>query len=761
MREKELRLALICYGGISLAVYMHGVTKEVWRLAQASREWLSSQNHNPENSNHYTALLTCIQKYCNVRIRVLPDVIAGASAGGINGIFLAQAIATGQSLEPLTQLWLDNADIDKLLDPDARPDSALSKIWAAPIAWAAFRRRDDARRDSDSAVETEIRTKLSNFVRSRWFEPPFGGTGFSTMILDAFDAMAAQPAGPRLLPNRQPLDLFVTVTDFHGYATRLKLNTPLDARENEHRLTIAFRDTGAGLGDSAGLTFAARATASFPGAFPPFNVAELDSVLTTRNRQWPERAGFLTRALVGQPKPEEAILIDGSVLANAPFHPAIAALPNRPARREVDRRFVYIDPKPGRRSVMLGRNGKTQLPSFLGTIFGAMSDIPREQPIRDSLDAIEERSSRIRRMQKIVEAIRPAAEAAIEQLFGRTFFLDKPTPKRLNNWRDKAQIGATREAGFFYSSYAHMKLSGIVEELAQTVARQEPVLTGSSYDQLRQSIWAEVRARGADQVWMPQAKAAGEAAITFFRAHDLNFRIRRMRFVLRTLSNLIASKELDPMAVEPLRSALFKLLATYLDRQGTDFFEPLPRDNAGDLLNAIAARRGLSELDRATDEALAEAFGACPKEERRIVLFAYLGFPYFDISTLPLLHGEGLDEFDPIKVDRISPDDALAIRSGGVDATLKGIEFNSFGAFFSRTYRENDYLWGRLHGADRLFDIILSSAPDPESIPADEIRVMKRNLLLSILDEEQLKLTKIRGLCATIRREIAAGPLAD
>ena len=37
MREKELRIALVCYGGISLAVYMHGITKEVWRLAKAGR----------------------------------------------------------------------------------------------------------------------------------------------------------------------------------------------------------------------------------------------------------------------------------------------------------------------------------------------------------------------------------------------------------------------------------------------------------------------------------------------------------------------------------------------------------------------------------------------------------------------------------------------------------------------------------------------------------------------------------------------------
>ena len=37
MQQKELRIALVCYGGVSLAVYMHGVTKELWQLARASR----------------------------------------------------------------------------------------------------------------------------------------------------------------------------------------------------------------------------------------------------------------------------------------------------------------------------------------------------------------------------------------------------------------------------------------------------------------------------------------------------------------------------------------------------------------------------------------------------------------------------------------------------------------------------------------------------------------------------------------------------
>src|SRR5262249_36096281 len=33
---KELRLGLVCYGGVSLAIYMHGITKEIHRAVRAS-----------------------------------------------------------------------------------------------------------------------------------------------------------------------------------------------------------------------------------------------------------------------------------------------------------------------------------------------------------------------------------------------------------------------------------------------------------------------------------------------------------------------------------------------------------------------------------------------------------------------------------------------------------------------------------------------------------------------------------------------------
>jgi patatin-related protein len=760
MREKELRIALICYGGISLAIYMHGVTKEIWRLARASRAFKDGVTPETALEAAYVKLLALIEQKEGLRLRVLPDIIAGASAGGINGIFLAQAIATGQSLDPLTEMWLENADVDRLVDPDARPLSRFSKFWATPIAWLVAGKRGGMIETTVAAeARAEVRSKLSRFVRARWFEPPFGGEGFTKMLLDAFDAMGKSPKGPRLIPDNQPLDLFVTVTDFAGHPESLRLNSPPEIIETEHRLTLSFSDRIGGndtLDDTTELAFAARATASFPGAFPPFNVAEMDRVLKERGKAWPNRDAFLRRVIKGQgTNIEKAVLIDGSVLANAPFQPAIEALRDRPARREVDRRFVYIDPKPGMKSVRLTKKGNAELPGFVSTIFGAMSDIPREQPIRDSLEAIEGRSARIRRMQRIVEALRPDVDAAIEAMFGRTFFLDKPTQARLNAWRQKAQDRAARDSNFAFGVYGHLKLSGIVEDIASLVLRQNPAMRGREFDLFRQALWLEVRARGADHVTRAVGKGASAETIEFFRAHDLGFRIRRLRFVMRTVSSLQDRSLEDSKAMDPFRDSMFRLLSRYFERDSVAFYQPFDLSSPAKLLADLSKQRDLRVLDTESDIAFAEAFSRCPKGDRRIILFAYLGFPFFDIATLPMLQGEGLDEFDPIKVDRISPDDASAIRSG-VASTLKGIQFNSFGAFFSRSYRENDYLWGRLHGADRLFDIILSTtAVDPAETDA-----LKRALLLAILDEEQPRLTKIGDLFATLRHEIAAGAIA-
>src|SRR3546814_18346948 len=87
----------------------------------------------------YAALLEEVAP--NLRLRVLSDIIAGAYAGGINGIFLAHAITTGADMDPLRGMWLNNADIEQLQAPAARPATQLTQLWATPIAWAAGRGR--------------------------------------------------------------------------------------------------------------------------------------------------------------------------------------------------------------------------------------------------------------------------------------------------------------------------------------------------------------------------------------------------------------------------------------------------------------------------------------------------------------------------------------------------------------------------------------------------------------------------------------------
>ena len=122
------------------------------------------------------------------------------------------------------------------------------------------------------------------------------------------------------------------------------------------------------------------------------------------------------------------------------------------------------------------------------------------------------------------------------------------------------------------------------------------------------------------------------------------------------------------------------------------------------------------------------------------------------VLELPLLRGEEHTEFDPVKVDRISPDDARSIRSGGTHDTLRGVEFYNFGAFFSRAYRENDYLWGRLHGAERMIDLVCSTA---EQAPDEgACQRFKRAAFHAILDEEEERLKANSGLIERLRQEI-------
>ena len=749
MRQKELRLALVCYGGVSLAVYMHGVTKEIWHLARASRNFHQGDDPVGGVQAIYQNLLETIEDRCQLRLRFLPDILTGASAGGINAVFLAQAINSGQSLEPLTKLWLENADIDQLVDPEAEPLWRYAKIWAQPLAEWVMRRPGNAVSES-VAKETraEVREKVSKLVRGRWFEPPFSGSNFTALLFDALKAMEASDLERPLLPPGHPIDLFVTATDFRGHMELLRLNSPPVVEETEHRLPICFsgqvpRREGNSLANPLELTMAARSTASFPGAFPPCQIREIDRLAADRGQDWGSRDSFLKRTMPVQFREGTTCgisLIDGSVLVNAPFGGAMKALEGRPAQREVDRRFVYIDPRPDRYGAI--KDEASRPVGFFAAIFGSLSTIPREQPIRDNLEQLERQSRDADRLKRIVAGLRPEVEAAVERLFGRTLFLNRPTPPRLKNWRKKAQQAAAENAGYAYHSYAQAKFASIIERLAKVTLQAAPQLGLPDSGPIEAALRRELEARGLTSLAEPKG-GANEAAIAFFKEHDIGFRLRRMRLLARRLSrDWDADPSISDDALDLARETIFKILGLYFDREQAELlgegFESIALNvlsQPGKVLDHLAAARDLPAVDEIAEDMLAEAMEEMPKNLRRRMLLTYLGFPFYDVATFPLIRNEGLTEYDAVKIDRISPDDALSIRKGGTRATLKGTEFYNFGAFFSRDYRENDYIWGRLHGAERMVDLITSTLDEP--MPDELLTDFKRRAFFAILQEER------------------------
>ena len=770
MRQKELRLALVCYGGVSLAVYMHGITKEVWHLARASRAF-----HRPAAvpldgvAAAYRDFLMLIERDHGLRLRVLPDIITGASAGGINAVFLAQAIHAGHSLEPLTDLWLTNADVSALTDPDAEPIWRYGKLWAQPIAeWFLSRPGNAVSATVSSETREEVRRKVSRLVRGRWFNPPFSGARFSAMLYEALVKMAEEGDGIPLLPAGYPIDLAVTVTDFRGHPETLRLNSPRQVEETEHRLPITFRarvsdGAGAGLADPLELVLAARATASFPGAFPPLTLAEIDRLAKAEGHPWATREAFLGRIMpahVARGTIGEVALIDGAVLVGAPFGAALSALYGRPAQREVDRRFVYLDPRPEGAGAGGGPapGARTREIGFFGAIFGSLSTIPREQPIRDDLERIERQSRDAARLKRIVMELQPDIDRAVEKLFGYTFLLDRPTPKRLATWRAKAQQAAAERAGYAFGAYALTKFEGILEQLARLTleAAGQPLADPAL---LIQALRFELDARGIERLTDAQGGATA-SAIAFFRAHDTGFRIRRLQLLARKLArDWQFDGAICDDALDRARGRLYEILALYYradeDALQSARFRALAaeaRQSPGAVLDFLATGRLLPATDLAAEALLADALEDMPKDLKRRMLLTYLGFPFYDVATLPLSRRDGFDEYNPVKIDRISPDDARAIRDGGTAATLRGIEFYNFGAFFSRHYRENDYLWGRLHGAERMIDLVASTVT--AEVPPATIAAAKRAVFLAVLDEEESAGRCQRGLLDQIRREV-------
>jgi len=786
MRGKELRLALVCYGGVSLAVYMHGVSKEILKLVRASADHKAGVAAGGRAANSdftdteavYLDLLHDIGRHLDLHVVV--DVIAGASAGGINGILLARALALDLAVDPLRDMWLNGADVSKLLAPDRRA-SMWSKWLLRPVLRWGLAQRKIAR----MAPDREMREKLSLFIRSRWFRPPFGGNALCEALYDAMTAMASNRGdgggrpGGSLTPPGQWVDLYVTLTDFFGYSQSIPLHDPALITEREHRHTLRFRHRYFSEGDMTSdfdaedlpaLVFAARATSSFPGAFPPARISEIDRLLDRRKAGWPGREKFLrdnfTAYDTAGQKPEETAFIDGSVLNNKPFAQAIESIKQRPAYRQVDRRLVYIDPDP-EQADDVGLGGPRRAPSMLRTLKGALSDIPRNEPIRDELDWINGFNVRVGRLKTVLNSAMPQIGELVAEVVGD----GGARPVDLENiaeWRAAAGRLAAERSGYAYEGYLRLRIEGVIERLATILAQA----ASARPDRVAVDAWAARLRNWANEAGVYPRRGGGNEAAqdAFLRGLDADYRARRLRFVVRALNEMYAAfRDTDATdALDQIKRRIYDLLedlrrcrdAAVLSRRCRDMAVAIQagrEGNIGALIGLVADDFGLSGVGHRVDRVLERTSkSVLPEDAQQALLHSFLGFAFWDVLAFTVTSWRDVGEFDEIRVDRISPDDADSLHRGGEEDILKGVGLGHFAAFFSRRHRENDYLWGRLHGAERLIDIIISSAELDGAAQDINVRAVKKRAFNAILDAEAMHLGLSAELIAGLRQEIAA-----
>lgn len=817
MQEKELRLALVCYGGVSLAIYMSGVTSEVLKVVRASRAYhgvidpderrgityddvADTSAYETDTERLYFELLQSLAP--ELELRVVVDIISGASAGGINGILLARALAHDLTLDRHRKMWLERADVTELMEPETIADK-WSKFYLYPFFWAM-----NSRRLRVMVPNPETRNKLSIFIRSRWFKPPFSGRNMLDFMLDAASDMGRNESGETedapsksrtLIPPGLCLDLFVSLTNFYGRHQEIRLHDPERIVEREHRTSFDFtftrRETGLTVSDFdddnvPGLAFAARSTSSFPGAFPPSQLTDLDEALKRRGQAWPSRDRFMRRNLPSRPggrDPKTLSFIDGAVVNNKPFAAAIEALGDRSAQREVDRRIVYIDPVPEDLSV----NDNETSPGFFRSILASLSEIPRNEPINDELNWVNDHNRQSRRLHSVIASVKSEVDEIIDALILEEKS-DRPSVALVASWRERVNVVSKEQAGYSYTSYSHTKTYTVLDSMAQLICELclelgYSVTTASLIDLLHNWGYEKKILSNAHEDTDAFADKANapvdlQTLIGFLRQFDVDFRMRRLRFVISGLNEIYQSDTarnsdtFDPHQLNTMKRDIYIFIDQLKDRWKTDVYVENARTEIAGLGNVLEDGRledihaaldillrrlanlmELEDRDFDYDLAMSDHIGAIADRSIRQELFrAYIGFPFFDVLTLPVLQSMDMTQLEPIRVDRISPEDCKTIRQGGAEEILKGIGFARFAAFFSRADRENDYLWGRLNSAERLVDFIVNSARHSNMSVGLDISAFKKRLFLAILKAERPHLLVSGDLLDQLEKEIKA-----
>jgi predicted acylesterase/phospholipase RssA len=584
-----------------------------------------------------------------------------------------------------------------------------------------------------SAAMVSGRRLDTGFVREQWLDlgdladllylaskdkpaALMNGDLFHQRILRAFEAVLGTDdeapghdkctVTPPLIRSIPSLD--VTMTDVVGVEKRFRDAWGGELIAREHRPRFKFRQGSHFNAES--LAAAARTSASFPFAFEP----------------WKVRGG--PRVLAGLPHPTYGV--DGGLLDNAPIEAAIELIPSKPSHSRVRRYVCYL-------------NGDPELPSDelvaaagpdLLDVGGYAINLPRVAPFVDQLYAIK----------RAVERPRLAAKVQVRLL-------------RMNR---KELRGAARA---LFDAYCERRTMASLEELLG-----DPGEAGAMNDLLSHA--------GGRLPWIP-------FRLEPVTAGKWRWGIRPAQRILHLLLDLLRPE--IPKASGELRREMIGVRAT-IDEQLKVLTEAKDEVLTPANQNDPASFEEETPLDR-LQKAVARATAQAPKALEAVTLAAAAFHDlvsenpnYFGDSLANLVLGEPgpegedwlssfllralsievvrrafsaeaeIESAEELRFVQLTPaapspiftKGPLRLRSpASASEKLTGVGLGHFAGFYRRSWRANDFMWGRLDAAARIVDLLLDSPSDEvgkgsASTPEDQVKERSEFLAKALLPEE-------------------------
>lgn len=320
--------------------------------------------------------------YGSVRV----DVLAGASAGGLNGVLLAASLLHGVPFDRYRDVWLDVADLRQLL---------RSTKTRAPLSLLK----------GDAYFLSEMREQLGSLV---------------------------EEAAPGEALHADYLDLHLSATLLDPVNVPVTTDWGERHAETSHRAAFRFRHTpvtsdfragGGPAAEDAGLVaklaLAARATSSFPAAFEPATVP-VQRPKSVGRRAAPDDADDLFGLFSDASRTEQRV-IDGGVLDNIPLAKAIDGIVASTAHGPTERWLLYLNPSPETPDDPARGGARDEPPNAVRTVMGTLAAKSSAESVLDDLDLLRAHNERALGYRVLRRALlAPVSGTATEALLSDT-----------------------------------------------------------------------------------------------------------------------------------------------------------------------------------------------------------------------------------------------------------------------------------------------------------------------------------------------------